>query len=93
MRLFHVLIAATVAALSGCGATTAPVVVREPVVVERIVYVPIDPGLTATKPIPEPRTDTGAEVLRVARERKTDLEACYADKREIGSVQGTAKPC
>jgi hypothetical protein len=75
-------------ALTACT-TTRTVYVDRPVEVERTRWVPIDPGLTARKPIPEPRTDSGREVLRVASERKADLKACYADKASIEAVQGT----
>ena len=76
---------------TGC-ATRQPLVVEKPVAVDRLVFVPIDPALTATKPIPKPRDNSGAELLRVARERKTDLILCYGKLDSIQSVQGTAAP-
>lgn len=75
--------------LSGCAA--APVV-HTPVIVTKYVYVRVDPALTRTKPIPEPRNRKVREALRVARERKADLEVCYADKRAISQIEGTPVP-
>ena len=63
-----------------------------PVPVTRLVYVQVPADLTATKPIPEPRNDSGRELLRIARQRKADLQVCYADKTAIGSIQGTKVP-
>ena len=78
-----------VGSITACGMRG---VVREPVVIERIVYVGVDAALTATSPIPEPRNDSGKELLRIARERKRDLQQCYADKRAIRDIQGSPKP-
>lgn len=78
-------------AMTGC-AHRQPLVVEKPIPVDKLVFVPIDPALTATKPIPAPRDNSGAELLRVARERKTDLILCYGKLDAIQSVQGTAAP-
>lgn len=67
-------------------------VVREPVVIERIVYVPVDAALTRDCPVAEPRNNSGKELLRVARARKAALAACNADKRAIRGIQGSPKP-
>lgn len=66
-----------------------PAVIHEPVTVERVVYVPIDPALTRVSPVPMPRNDSGRELIRVARDRRDDLVKCYADKAEIARIQGT----
>lgn len=85
-------VTATILAATGCATSPAPVVIERPVPVTVTRWVPLDPRLTATAPIPEPRNATGAELLRVARARKADLLRCYADKREAASVQGTESP-
>lgn len=76
------------ASLSGCLGTK-PVVVKEPVIVDRMVHVAIDPALTVPCPVAEPRNRTGGEALRVARARKAALEDCNARMAAIRSVQGT----
>ena len=77
--------------LAACGPTKCPppVQVQVPVEVTRTVYVPIDAGLTEPHAIAKPRNDSGGECLRVARDRKAELQACNADKAAIRSVQGT----
>lgn len=92
-RLLRFVAAITILAIcagfTSCGAVKPPIIIEKPVVVERTRYVPIDRSLTARKPIPEPRTDSGREALRVASARKADLAQCYADKASIEAVQGT----
>lgn len=78
-----------IAVVTGCS---KPVTVREPVYVERVVYVPIARALTQPISIPEPRNDSGDELLRVARARKAALQQCNADKGAIGAIQGTPVP-
>ncbi len=89
MATFACMAILAMTSLAGCAAK--PVVIEKPVVVTRTVYVPIDAALTAHGDVPMPRTDTGREVLRVARTRRTALEQCHAQLDEIGSVQGTEK--
>ena len=76
-------------ALAACGRTQ---VIREPVTVVRVVYVPISPTLTRQHPVAEPRNDTGKELLRVARARKASLHTCNASLEEIAGLQGTQVP-
>lgn len=73
-------------ALTACQ--SAPVV-RKPVTIEKRIYVRIDPALTARLPIAMPRNDSGAELLRVARDRRAGQEACNARLDHIGQVEGT----
>lgn len=82
------LVGLAVLVLAGCQ-STQPVVIERPTVVTRVVYVPIDPALTAHGDMPEPRSDTGREVLRVAQARKAELSLCYGKLDAIGTVQGT----
>lgn len=79
------------ASLAGC-AGQKPVIIEKPVVVTRVVYVPISPSLTEHGDVPMPRTNDGREVLRVARTRRTALEQCYSQLDQIEAVQGTEKP-
>lgn len=76
-------------ALAACGRTH---VIREPVTVERVVYVRIAPTLTSPVAIAEPRDDTGKELLRVARARKAGLHTCNASLAEIAAIEGTPVP-
>lgn len=73
--------------LAGC-ATQAPVI-REPVVVERFVYVGIPPALTRKCPVAKPRDNSGKELLRVARERRKCIETMHGQLDAIGRIQGT----
>lgn len=76
-------------ALAACARTQ---VIREPVTVTRVVYVRIDPALTAPCMIALPRNDSGKELLRVARARKAVLIDCDARMGKIRAIEGTPVP-
>lgn len=80
-------IAACAAVLLSACASQAPI--REPIEVERVVYVRVDPGLTAHEGVASPRNDSGRELLRVARERKRQLQVCYGKLDRISEIEGT----
>ena len=71
------------------GACQSAPVIRKPVTIEKRVYVRVSPDLTAACPIAMPRNASGAELLRVARDRRAALEACNAKLRQIGQIEGT----
>lgn len=92
LRIGTILGFAVIMAIAAGCARQSPLVIEKPIPVDRLVYVPIDPALTETKPIPAPRDDSGAELLRVARARKADLAICYGKLDSIATVQGTEVP-
>lgn len=86
MRLILILLLPVLAACASRG----PIVLPDPVVHETEatpVVRRVDPALTAAwrKPIPEGGL---AECPVVARERRRDLEGCYADLRVIEERHG-----
>jgi len=75
--------------LGGCPGTTPTRTVvpkAEPVIVTRVVYVPVDGALTAPLPIAE---GSLAECPRVASERRAALMACNARLDAIRGIEGT----
>jgi hypothetical protein len=95
-RAVRLLIAlALVALLAGCPGMTRPdlpkagAVVPKPVVIERRVYVPIDPQLTAPEPVAEGPVH---EMPEVSAQRKAALLRANAKLRAIAAKQGTEVP-
>lgn len=86
MRL---LILALVLVLTGCPDQVRPDPPPTIVEVERKVYVPIPEEYTRPCPIAKGPL---SEMPRVARERRTALEGCNADKAAIQKIQGTPVP-
>ena len=72
----------------GLVACQSAPVIREPVTIEKRVYVRVSPALTAACPVAMPRNASGAELLRVARDRRAALEACNAKLRQIAEIEG-----
>lgn len=84
------LMLAPLLAAGSCSKRDIVVETREPAVITKRIFVPIDPALTKPTPIAEgPLT----EVIDIARARKEQLQSCNADKGAIAGVQGTPVPC
>lgn len=93
-RAVRLLIALALAALPGCSLERAArpdlptqcAIVPKPVVIERRVYVAIDPALTAAEPIAEGPVH---EMPQVSAQRKAALQRANAKLRAIAAKQGT----
>jgi predicted small lipoprotein YifL len=77
------------AAMAGCAAR-GPVVMPEPELVTRHVYVRVDAALTSAEPIAEPHSPKVREALRVNSERKAALERANAKLACIAALEGLA---
>lgn len=85
LALRLLIVCAAIAALSGCGPAIKPAPfdgTPVPVVIDRLQHVPVPDYLTAPLVIAAPNDLTCGECVRVARDRRTTLERCNADRAE-----------
>lgn len=83
-------IAALALLLGACAQMPAVQQLPKVVYVQVDHYVPLDPALLADCPIAEPADDTVGARVEVAKQRKSALEACNADKAAIRAAQPAA---
>lgn len=82
---------AALALLLGACAQTPPMPQLPKVVYVQVDrYVPLDGALLADCPIAEPADDTVGARVEVAKQRKTALQRCNADKAAIRASQPAA---
>lgn len=88
MRAALVAVLALLALAACSSAPKIAVAPGRPLIIERVVYVPIDAALVDQHPIAEGPL---SECPRVAAQRRAELEACNADKRATAAVQGSER--